>query len=223
MKTKKGAIAAITVLFLVIPFFGTMSSVAATKPHKVILQNLTVDSIDTTAKTITAISEGTSYTINTSRAKIRRASGEKVPLSRFLEFLSDDSITVWGKTTDGININASKVRNNSTRKIKGLFLTTIAELAPADVPFPSGVQGEFLSVKNEDQLQVVFTFGYTKFKFGKKKSTYAALQAGDVITIQGASRIMDSITLIYNTTQIKVRSHGTPPADFLPTSFKFNR
>lgn len=224
MKTKRRAIAVATVMLMVTPFFGVMADTGA-KSHKVVLKNLTVDSVDADAKTIAAHSESTSYTIDVSKATIRRASGEKAPLSGLLEFLPNDSITVWGKTADETNINASKVKNNSTRKTKGLYLATIVNIFPAgDMGLPGGdIQGTLLMIKKDNQISAVLTYGYTKFWFGKTRIAYADLKEGDVVTIQGISRSITDSTpfdLIYNTTQVKVRKHGTVPSYVLPTSFE---
>src|SRR4030042_3653010 len=220
MKTKREVLAAATILLMAALFFGAMSGAAATKPHKVVLKNITIDSVDAEAKTIAAHSESTSYTINVSKAKLRRASGEKATLSGLLEFWEDDSITVWGKTTDGININASKVRNNNTRKIKGLYLATIFDIAPTGLEFPGGIQGAFVLIKKDNQISEVLTYGYTKFWFGKKRIAYADLKEGDVASIQGILRTYEEgYDIIYNTTKVKVRRHGEVPSFPLPSAF----
>ncbi len=235
MKTKRGLIAAATLLFMATPFFGAMA-VTTAKPHKVLLQNLTVASVDTTAKTITAHSgsgiivqvvQNTTYTISYSKkTKLRRASGEKAPIN---EFLVNDSITIWGTTTDGTNVTASKIRDNSIRKIKGKFLATIVEFAPVGLQFPNGIQHEFLAVRNGNQAVVDLTYGYTKFKSGKRKITFADLQTGDVVQLQGITRTLTfgpstTITQVYNTTQVTVKSHGAVPSfPLVPNFFKVVR
>jgi hypothetical protein len=216
MKTKGRAIAALATLLMALPLFGMPTDAATVKPHKVTLKNLTVDSFDPSAKTITAHDgSSVSYTIDASKAKFTRASGEKVRISNFLEIYDNDSITVWGKTTDGININASKVKNNNTRKIKGLYLGTIVDITPVDMDLPGGIQGAVLMVKKDNQISEVLTYGYTKFWFGKTRINYTDLQEGDVVTIQGIMRNFTDdmpFDLIYNTTKIKARRHGAVPS-----------
>jgi hypothetical protein len=218
MKTKQWMGAAITVLFVATPFFGAMADTAV-KPHKVVLKNIVFDSLDATTKTITAHSGSTNYTINASRAKIRRGSGEKTTLSGFLEFFQDDSLTVWGTTTDGTNITASKVKNNSTRKIKGLYLATVVYISSADTDYPAGMLGEIITLKNGSRLAEVVIYNNTKFWFGKRKIAYADLQAGDVASIQGIVRTYDDFDIIHGTTKVKVRNHGAVP-NFTPNVLK---
>jgi hypothetical protein len=220
MKTNIGIVAIAAILFTAAPFCSPLTAKATVKPHKVTLVNLTIDAIDTTAKTITAHdSTPTTYTINASRAKIRRATGEKATFSGLLEFFTDDSITVWGKTTDGMNISGTRIRNNSTRRIKGKYITTIANIYQftADDEVPANIQGEFLGVKDGNQLSEIIVYKNTKYKLGKKKITFAGIQAGDVVDIQGILRTFDSITLIFNTTLVQIKSHGPVPTNFLPT------
>jgi hypothetical protein len=231
MKTKMGGAAAGA--FLLLAFFisgamvNTVTANAATiKPHKVVLKNLTVDSFDPSAKTIAAHSGNTSYTIDASKATIRRASGEKARFSGFLEFFQNDSITVWGKTTNETNINASKIKNNSTRKTKGLYLGTIVSIASEEENLPGGIQGAVLMIKKNNQISEVLMYGYTKFRFRKHKITYADLKEGDVVTIRGIIRSFNEsdefygLELVYNTTQIKVRRHGEAPQDIFPSTLQ---
>jgi hypothetical protein len=211
MKIIQKALVVVVALAMMTPFFGATASLAA-KPHKVVLRNLTVDTFIPGTKTITAHDgSNTSYTINASKAKLKRASGEKAKVSGFFEIYHNDSIIVWGKTTDGTNINGSKIKNNSTRKVKGKYLATIFSMFPAGIPFPPGVIGGFSATRSGDPMLTVFTYGNTKYKFGKHKTTFAALQIGDVVDIQGIFRNLGSFAFFYNTTKIIVKSHGTTP------------
>jgi hypothetical protein len=157
------------------------------------------------------------------KTDVRRGTGDKAKLSEVEE---GDSITVWGKTVDGTNISATKVKDNSIRKIRGLYKATILDIIPADISLPFGANGAFIAYINSQKISVAFTFGYTKFKSGKHRIKYTDLQEGDVVSIKGILHLATSefprgYEYIYNTSQINVRSHGPVPTDFLiPTMLK---
>jgi hypothetical protein len=222
MKTKK-VMAISAALFFVVHLFCVSTAFGAVKAHKVVLVNLTVDSATEATKTIVAHdANSVSYTIVfPKKANVRRGTGDK---AAFSEVMADDSITVWGKTVDGVNISPTKVRDNSIRKIRGMYKGSIYSIAPAGLPLPFGASGGIAMVVNGQTFDIVWTFPHTKFKSGKHKITYADFLPGDVISVKGIRRTVSSTPIasyIYNTTEVVVRSHGAvPTSPLIPTALK---
>jgi hypothetical protein len=228
MKTKR-AILLGAALLLAMPFFGVHATSGTANPHKITVKDLTVDTVDTDTKIITAHSGTqlniqitnpvTNYTISLAKNNIRRGTGEKAKLS---EVTMGDSITVRGKTSDGENIAATEVKDKSLRRIRGLLKGVIFDIAPVGLHRPDGGNGGVAIVVNGTTVEIAWTYPYTKFKNGKQKITYADLLEGDTISVQGIMHLSTSFypyNNVYNTTQVKVRSHGSVPTyPLVPTT-----
>lgn len=204
MKTKK-VLAVGASLFFALLLLGGATKAAVTT-HKVVLGGLVVDSTTagTTANTIYAHKDSTSYTITVPNKKnTLKSQNGKITLS---EIYRDDVIKVWGKTSEGPQvIDATSVRDTSVQQIKGLHMATIFGKGPA------GDISVFIQSSSKKVMELVEVRRSTKIIDGKTRKTFADLKVGDIVNVQGTWNT--NLHIIYNTTQIKIRVHSMFPFD----------
>jgi hypothetical protein len=196
------------------------------KSHKINLKGLIVDSITdgdgTGGDTIVGHKNGITYiVIVTSKTKIARKNGTRIPFSRIYEL---NSLAIKGTTLNGTIINARKIKNNSL--VKAVRVGTIAYISPEE-DLGDGFIGSFMMQASDEITKEVLVYSNTKIYSGKHRINYSDLQLGDIISAQGF--IDTSFTLldiVDDTSKIKIKGHGAVPnlfPDTLKTQFKLVR